>query len=125
MRIRSPRPYHLPGSITFNIRCAIDVPGGPESLVIDQARYTLALRQAEFFRVLRGETPGVNPFVPATPATCNADVVTLADYWTDQIARIGNNASDTYHRLVYSCWREVLHRVSAAPFIGQPAIERR
>ena len=49
--------------------------------------------------------------MPAVPATCNADVLALADYWTDQLARVGAHASDTYHRLVYSCWREVLHRV--------------
>jgi hypothetical protein len=71
----------------------------------------MALRQLEFFRVLRGETDGGNPFVPTVPATYNADVLALADYWTDQLARVGANASDTYHRLVYSCWREVLHRV--------------
>jgi hypothetical protein len=72
---------------------------------------TMALRQLEFFRVLRGEADGDSPFVPAVPATCNADVQALADYWTDQLARVGHSASDTYHRLVYSCWREVLHRV--------------
>jgi hypothetical protein len=71
----------------------------------------MALRQLEFFRALRGETHRGNPFVPAVPATCNADVLALADYWTDQLARVGAHAGDTYHRLVYSCWREVLHRV--------------
>jgi hypothetical protein len=71
----------------------------------------MALRQLAFFCVLRGETEGDSPFVPAVPATCNADVLALADYWTDQLARAGQHASDTYYRLVYSCWREVLHRV--------------
>jgi hypothetical protein len=70
----------------------------------------MAQRQLEFFCRLRGELPG-NPFVPSIPATGNADVLSLADYWTDQLARIGARASDTYHRMVYSCWREVMHRV--------------
>ncbi|TMQ23038.1 MAG: hypothetical protein E6J90_07155 [Deltaproteobacteria bacterium] len=71
----------------------------------------MALRQLEFFRALRGETIGFNPFAPTVPATCNADVLALTDYWTEQLARVGHSASDTYHRLLYSCWREVQHRV--------------
>jgi hypothetical protein len=69
----------------------------------------MALRQLEFFRALRGETAGFNPFAPTVPATCNADVLALADYWSDQLSRIGDTASDTYHRLLHSCWRDVLH----------------
>ena len=71
----------------------------------------MAVRQFEFFRVLRGEVPGYGPFMPTVPATCNADVLVLADYWTDQLARVGANARDTYHRLTNSCWRDVLQLV--------------
>jgi hypothetical protein len=71
----------------------------------------MAVRQLEFFRVLRGEVPGYGPFMPTVPATCNADVLVLADYWTDQLARVGANARDTYHRLTSSCWRDVLQLV--------------
>ena len=71
----------------------------------------MALRQFEFFRALRGESGGANPFMPRVPATRNADVLALAVYWTDQLARVGDNATDTYHRLVYSCWREVMGQV--------------
>jgi hypothetical protein len=71
---------------------------------------TMALRQFEFFRALRGET-SANSSMPATPATRNGDVIALAIYWTDQLARIGERATDTYHRLVYSCWREVMEQV--------------
>ena len=71
----------------------------------------MAVRQLEFFSVLHGQVPGNDVFVPAVPCTCNADILELARYWTDQLALIDHNASDTYHRLVHSCWREVLHRV--------------
>jgi hypothetical protein len=71
----------------------------------------MAVRQLEFFCMLRGTTDRGTPFVLDVPRTCNADVLSLADYWTDQIARIGHAASDTFHRLVYSCWRETLHCV--------------
>lgn len=72
----------------------------------------MAIRQLEFFGALRGLTDSAHALVPAVPATCNADVLALADYWTDQLARIGASASDTYHRLLYSCWREVLHQIA-------------
>jgi hypothetical protein len=68
----------------------------------------MAVRQFEFFRMLRGEAVA---FMPTVPATCNADVLALADYWTDQLARVGHNARDTYHRLAHSCWRDVLYQV--------------
>lgn len=71
----------------------------------------MALRQFEFFRGLRGEVPGANPLVPMVPTTCNADVLALADYWSDQLARVGDRAVDTYHRLLYSCWHEALQCV--------------
>lgn len=71
----------------------------------------MALRQLEFFRALRGDVPGSNPFAPLVPATSNADLLALADYWTDQLARVGDSATDTFHRLLYSCWRDVSHRV--------------
>jgi len=72
----------------------------------------MALRQLEFFSMLRGRTDGTHAFMCAVPTTCNADVLALAGYWTEQLARVGENASDTYHRLLYSCWREVLHQVA-------------
>ena len=84
------------------------------TLFVEPSWRAMAVRQLDFFRVLRGEITGVNPFaegMPAVPATWNADVLALADYWTDQLARIGNRASDAYHQLVYLCWRQVLHRV--------------
>ena len=72
----------------------------------------MARRQLEFFRSIRGEDAGDNPFVLTVPTTCNADILALAHYWTQQIERIGARACDTYHRLVFSCWREVLYRVA-------------
>jgi hypothetical protein len=71
----------------------------------------MALRQIEFFRALRGDAPSSEPFTPSVPATSNADVVALAGYWSDQLTRLGGSASDTFHRLLYSCWRDVVHRV--------------
>jgi len=81
------------------------------TVLAEQSWKAMAVRQFEFFRMLRGEAVGESPFMPTVPATCNADVLVLADYWTDQLARVGHNAHDTYHRLAHSCWREVLHRV--------------
>jgi hypothetical protein len=80
----------------------------------------MALRQFEFFRALRGDSTGGNSCMPATPATCNSDVIALAIYWTDQLTRIGEHASDTYHRLVYSCWREVMEQVERYGRHGHP-----
>jgi len=74
----------------------------------------MALRQLEFFRSLRGEVRDGGPFLPAVPCTRNADVLTLADYWTGQLTCLGENASDTFHRLLYSAWREVVHNVRHA-----------
>jgi hypothetical protein len=71
----------------------------------------MALRQLDFFRALRGAAPRTNPSELPAPATTNADVVALAVYWSDQLAHLGSSANDTHHRLVYSCWREVVHRV--------------
>jgi hypothetical protein len=87
---------------------------GSEVLVTVFAERTwraMSERQLEFFRVLRGESRTDSPFVPDVPCTCNADVLALARYWSDQLESIGRSASDTYNRLVYSCWREVLLRV--------------
>jgi hypothetical protein len=81
------------------------------TLLTEPSWKAMALRQFEFFCSLRGEMAGGNPLAPTIPATRNADVLALADYWTEQLTRVGDNASDTYHRMVYSCWREVLHRV--------------
>ena len=71
----------------------------------------MAVRQLEFFRALRGEMRGGGRFLPAVPCTRNVDVLALATYWTEQLARAGDNASNTFHRLLYSAWREVVHRV--------------
>jgi len=81
------------------------------TVFIESTWKAMAQRQLQFFCRLRGEQVAGNPFVPSIPATGNADVLSLADYWTDQLARIGARATDTYHRMVYSCWREVLYRV--------------
>src|SRR5262249_6537623 len=80
----------------------------------------MALRQLEFFRILRGAEAEAAPFVPAVPCTSNTDVLALAHYWTEQIARAGASASDTYHQLVYSCWRAVLDRVQRVAKHGAP-----
>jgi hypothetical protein len=79
----------------------------------------MALRQFEFFRALRGES-AANACMPCTPATRNTDVIALAIYWTDQLTRIGEHAGDTYHRLVYSCWREVMEQVERYGRHGHP-----
>jgi hypothetical protein len=79
----------------------------------------MALRQLEFFHALRGETTA-GSCMPSTPATRNDDVVALAIYWTDQLARIGERATDTYHRLVYSCWRDVMEQVERYGRHGHP-----
>jgi hypothetical protein len=71
----------------------------------------MALRQAEFFRRLRGDEAGGRSFAGTIPATCNADVLSLANYWSDQLGRVGDSANDTLQRLLFSCWREVLHCV--------------
>ena len=71
----------------------------------------MALRQLEFFCALRGAVPRGKPLELPLPATTNTDVVALAVYWSDQLAHLGSSARDTQHRLVYSCWREVVHRV--------------
>jgi hypothetical protein len=73
----------------------------------------MAVRQLDFFRALRGEVRGPQS-TSAVPATRNADVVLLADYWTGQIERNGEDARDTFHRLLYSAWREVVHNVKHA-----------
>lgn len=89
-----------------------NAPGGMLVTVFAEPSWrAMAVRQLDFFRALRGEAAGPNPFTPTVPATNNADVLALADYWTDQLSRIGDSASDTYHRLLYSCWGEVVHRV--------------
>lgn len=80
----------------------------------------MALRQVEFFRRLRGEEVGGHVFAHTVPATCNADVLGLADYWGDQLARVGDSASDTLQRLLFSCWREVLHRVHCDAELAPP-----
>ncbi len=72
----------------------------------------MAERQLMFFRLMRGECDGVDAGVPRVPETRNGDVLELARYWTDQLARIGQHPTDTFHRIVYSCWRDVLTQVA-------------
>jgi hypothetical protein len=79
----------------------------------------MALRQLEFFRRLRGVDRSA-PLVPSVPRTGNADVLALAEYWTEQLMHIGRSAHDTYHRLVCSCWREVLDRVMCHAQLASP-----
>jgi hypothetical protein len=77
--------------------------------VLTESSWTaMALRQAEFFLQLRG-AEGMG--LPPIPKTLNADVIALANYWTEQLARVGEHASDTYHRLVYSSWRQAVQQV--------------
>jgi hypothetical protein len=71
----------------------------------------MAIRQLEFFRALRGEVRGGGRHLPAVPCTRNVDVLALATYWTDQLERVGDEATNTFHRLLYSAWREVVHQV--------------
>jgi hypothetical protein len=71
----------------------------------------MADRQLQLFRVLRGEDLIDHPRLPIVPRTCNADVLELARYWTEQLARIGRDATDTYARLVYAHWPEVVENV--------------
>jgi hypothetical protein len=61
--------------------------------------------------VLRGEDRIVHHRLPIIPRTCNADVLELARYWTEQLARIGSDALDTHERLVYTRWPEVVGNV--------------
>lgn len=74
----------------------------------------MAARQVGFFRALRGEERDTSRGLPAVPCTRNADVLALADYWTTQLACRGQDAHDTFHRLLHSAWREVLHQVKSA-----------
>ena len=71
----------------------------------------MATRQFEFFRTLRGEDATKLVFLPPIPATCNGDVLLLATYWSEQLTRVGGNASDTFHRLLFSSWRDAVRDV--------------
>ena len=71
----------------------------------------MATRQFEFFRALRGEDATKLAFLPPIPATCNADVLQLATYWSEQLTRAGGSASDTFHRLLFSSWRDAVQDV--------------
>jgi hypothetical protein len=79
----------------------------------------MATRQFEFFRTLRGEDATKLVFLPPVPATCNGDVLLLATYWSEQLTRAGGNASDTFHRLLFTNWRDavqdVVRHTSQAP----------
>lgn len=72
----------------------------------------MAERQLQFFRHLRGDDDGAE-FADAAPRTLNGDVQALASYWTAQLDRIGGDPSDTYHRLLHSCWRDVTRDIAA------------
>ena len=73
---------------------------------------SMALRQLELFFRLRGDEIVVGSSQPMrVPATRNGDVLALVDYWTDQLARVGEHATQTHNRLVFSSWREVMGQV--------------
>lgn len=83
----------------------------------------MAGRQLDLFRVLRG--PDVTsdprmPIVPIVPRTCNADVLELARYWTEQLTRIGAHAYDTHTRILYARWPEVVENVVRYAKRGNP-----
>jgi hypothetical protein len=78
---------------------------------VEPSWMAMAIRQLEFFLALRGEDRAVLVFMPPIPATCNADVLALASYWTEQLARAGGNPSDTFHRLLFSSWRDAVQDV--------------
>ena len=74
----------------------------------------MAVRQLDFFCALRGEVRDGGRFLPAVPCTRNADVLALASYWSDQLARHGSPVTDTFHQLVHSAWRDISSRVRRA-----------
>jgi len=80
-------------------------------------------RQLQLFRILRGEDSGCDPAVSIVPRTTNSDVLELARYWYDQIARIGDDAEITQLRLVLSKWRIVVRRVLQYAQYGHPGDE--
>jgi hypothetical protein len=80
----------------------------------------MAERQVQLFRVLRGEDRIDHPRLPSVPRTCNADVLELARYWTEQLARIGSDPSDTHARLAYAHWPDVVGNVVRFAKRGNP-----
>src|SRR5262245_12365014 len=80
----------------------------------------MADRQLQLFRVLRGEDRIAHARLPIIPRTCNADVLELARYWTEQLARIGSEAADTHARLVYTRWPDVVGNVVQFAKRGHP-----
>ncbi len=80
-------------------------------------------RQLDLFRVLRGEDVTSDPrmpIAPIVPRTCNADVLELARYWTEQLTRIGVHARETHARMLYARWPEVVENVSRYAKRGNP-----
>lgn len=80
----------------------------------------MADRQLQLFRVLRGEDRIAHARLAIIPRTCNADVLELARYWTEQLARIGSDAADTHARLVYTRWPDVVGNVVQFAKRGYP-----
>jgi hypothetical protein len=77
-------------------------------------------RQLQLFRVLRGEEQVDPAASPVVPCTCNADVLELARYWTEQLARIGSDPYQTHARLAFIGWPAVLHDVIRFAKLGDP-----
>ena len=67
--------------------------------------------QLRFFRALRGEELADGPLLVRIPRTTNADVLQLATYWTEQLARSASCAAIRY-RHVYTHWGAALVDVS-------------
>ncbi|MGH9889208.1 MAG: hypothetical protein ACREBE_26985, partial [bacterium] len=80
----------------------------------------MADRQLQLFRVLRGDDRIADARLCIIPRTCNADVLELARYWTEQLARIGSDVTDTQARLVYTGWPNVVANVLQFAKRGQP-----
>lgn len=77
----------------------------------------MAERQLQMFRALRGEECANGPRVAIVPRTTNGDVVALARYWTEEVARSVRDSHDTCESHLweaYSGWPEVARRVLSA-----------
>jgi hypothetical protein len=77
-------------------------------------------RQFQLFCMLRGEEHVDHPVAPSVPRTCNADVLELARYWTEQIARVGCDPRHTHYRLAFAGWQTVLSDVIRFAKPGHP-----
>src|SRR5262249_33501686 len=72
------------------------------SLFVEKSWEAMAERQLEFFHALRGSERTLGQLVHLVPRTCNADVLSLATYWSEQLSLVGADPIDTHHRLIYS-----------------------